>query len=53
MTSDETMSQIFTRFTTITNGLNILDRSYSSVELVNKVLKSLPKAYQSNVGKNL
>ena len=49
MNNDETIAQMFSRFTAITNDLNILGKSYTSTELVNKILRSLPKAYQSNV----
>ena len=40
---------MFARFITITNDLNALEKSYTSIELVNKILRSLPKAYQSKV----
>ena len=49
MHSNETIVQMFARFTTITNDLNALGKSYTSTELVNKILRSLPKAYQSKV----
>ena len=49
MHSNETIAQMFSRFTTITNDLNALGKSYTSTELVNKILRSLPKAYQSKV----
>ena len=49
MQNDETIAQMFSRFTTITNDLNALGRSYTSTKLMNKILKSLPKAYQSKV----
>ena len=39
---------MFTRFTTITNGLNALSR-YMTQELVNKILESLWKAYQGKI----
>ena len=44
--SNETITQMFARFTTITNDLNALEKSYTSTKLVNKILRSLPKAYQ-------
>ena len=40
---------MFVRFNTITNNLYALVKSYTSTELVNKILRSLPKAYQSKV----
>ena len=47
--SNETIAQMFDRFTVITNDLNALGKSYTLTELVNKILMSLPKAYQSKV----
>ena len=49
MHNDETIAQIFSRFTTITNDLNTLGNLYTSIEFVNKILRNLPKAYQSKV----
>ena len=40
---------MFAKFTIITNDLNALGMSYNSTELVNKILRSFPKAYQSKV----
>ena len=40
---------MFARFNTITNDLYALGKSYTLTELVNKILRSLPKAYQSKV----
>ena len=49
MHNNETIAQIFARFNTITNDLYTLGKPYNSTELVNKILRSLPKAYQSKV----
>ena len=49
MHHNKTIGQMFARFTTITNDLNALGKSYTSTKLVNKILRSLPKAYQSKV----
>ena len=49
MYNSETIAQMFTRFITITNDFNNLGKSYTSIELVNKVLTSLPKTYQSKM----
>ena len=49
MHSNETITQMFARFTTIINDLTALGKSYTSTELVNKILRCLPKAYQSKV----
>ena len=49
MHNNETIAQMFEKLNTITNGLYALGKSYTSTELVNKILRSLPKAYQSKV----
>ena len=50
MSSDKTISQIFAKFNIITNNdLSALDKIYSSIELVNKMLRSLSKGYQGKV----
>ena len=49
MHSNETIAQMFARFNTIASDLYALGKSYTSTELVNKILRSLPKAYQSKV----
>ena len=49
MHSNETIAQMFARFNTITNGLYALDKSYTSTELINKIMRSLSKAYQNKV----
>ena len=49
MHSNLILAQMFARFNTITNDLSALGKSYTWTELVNKVIRSLPKAYQSKV----
>ena len=49
MHSNETIAQMFARFNTITNNLYTLGKSYTSIELVNKILRSLPNVYQSKM----
>ena len=50
MHNNETIAQMFARVNTITNNdLYALGKSYTSTESMNKILKSLPKAYQSKV----
>ena len=49
MHSNETIAQMFVRFNTITNDVYTLGKSYTSTELVNKILRSLHKAYQMKV----
>ena len=44
MHSNETIAQMFASFNTITNTLYALGKSYTSTELVNKILKSLPQS---------
>ena len=43
MKPDETIPQMFTRFTDIINGLTSLGKIYTNAEIVRKVLRSLPK----------
>ena len=49
MHSNETITQMFARFNTITNDPYGLGKSYTSTKLVNKILRSLPKAHQIKV----
>ncbi|GAV65554.1 zf-CCHC domain-containing protein/UBN2 domain-containing protein, partial [Cephalotus follicularis] len=42
---DECISDMFTRFTTITNSLKNLGKSYSNQELVRKILRFLPRSW--------
>ncbi|GAV83721.1 UBN2 domain-containing protein, partial [Cephalotus follicularis] len=44
MHNDESISDMFTRFNTITNSLKNLGKSYSNQELVRKILRCLPKS---------
>ena len=41
---EETITQMFTHFTDIINGLKSLDKYYSNSDLMRKVLRSLPKS---------
>ncbi len=47
MKTDETISEMFTRFTNIINGLKSLGKTYTDSELVSKILRSLPSAYMT------
>ena len=47
--SDESITEMFTSFTNITNSLKSLDKSYSNSDLVRKVLRSLPRTWKANV----
>ncbi|GAV75218.1 UBN2 domain-containing protein, partial [Cephalotus follicularis] len=45
MHDNESISDMFTRFTTIINSLKNLGKSYSNQELVRKILRCLPKSW--------
>ena len=45
----ETIGDMFTRFTDVVNGLKGLGKSFSDFELVNKILRSLPKSWDPKV----
>ena len=47
--NNENIAKIFARFNNIINDLYALGKSYTSTELVNKILRSLPKVYQRKV----
>ena len=49
MKADETIANMYTRFTTITNGLNSLGKVLTQKDMVTKILRSLTKAYQGKV----
>ncbi|PON60218.1 hypothetical protein TorRG33x02_285520 [Trema orientale] len=49
MEKDESISQMFTRFTSIINSLGALGKTFLNSESVSKILRSLPRAYRSNV----
>ncbi|XP_042953597.1 uncharacterized protein LOC122290115, partial [Carya illinoinensis] len=49
MNDDESISSMHTRFTNIINNLTALGKVYSKVEIVRKILNSLPKRWESKV----
>ncbi|XP_042983258.1 uncharacterized protein LOC122312662, partial [Carya illinoinensis] len=49
MNDDESISSMHTRFTNIINSLTALGKVYSKVEIVRKILNSLPKRWESKV----
>ena len=49
MTPEESITVIYTRFTTIINALNALGKSYTNSDLVRKILRSLPKSWEAKV----
>ncbi|GAV79677.1 zf-CCHC domain-containing protein/UBN2 domain-containing protein [Cephalotus follicularis] len=49
MHDNESINDMFTRFTTIINSLKNLGKSYSNQELVRKILRCLPKSWTPKV----
>ncbi|XP_038882257.1 uncharacterized protein LOC120073484 [Benincasa hispida] len=49
MDANETISEMFTRFTNIVNALKGLGKSYTTSENVRKILRSLPKSWEAKV----
>ena len=49
MTPEESISDMYTRFTNIINALNALGKSYTNSDLVRKILRSLPKSWEAKV----
>ena len=49
METSESITEMFTRFTDIINSLKSLGRSYSNSDLIHKILKSLPIAWEAKV----
>ncbi|GAV90671.1 UBN2 domain-containing protein, partial [Cephalotus follicularis] len=49
MHDNESISDMFIRFTTIINSLKNLGKSYSNQELVRKILRCLPKSWTPKV----
>ena len=49
MKLSETIGDIYTRFMDVINGLKGLGKSFSDFELINKILRSLPKSWDPKV----
>jgi hypothetical protein len=49
MKSEESIYEMFTRFTNIINSLKALGKCYTNVENVRKILRSLPKHWNAKV----
>ena len=49
MSSNESISEMFTRFTMIINSLKNLSKTYTNEEMIEKLLRSLPKPWQPKV----
>ena len=47
MKPNESVSQMFARFTNITNGLRCLDKKYSQSEMARKILRSMPSNWET------
>ena len=47
MKSEETILEMVARFTSITNRLKVLGKEYSNMDLVKKILRSLPPAWHT------
>lgn len=43
MEDNETIKNMFSRFQTLVAGLKVLDKGYSTVDHVKKIIRSLPK----------
>ena len=46
---DETIERMFGRFSTIVNDIHVLGKTIPNCELIMKILKMLPKSWQSKV----
>ena len=49
MKHDESIKQMYTRFTDIINDLSSLGKEYTTSEIVRKILRSLPKQWEAKV----
>jgi hypothetical protein len=49
MLPNKSITSMFTRMTTITNSLDTLGRIYTNVDIVSKILRSLPKTWETKV----
>ena len=49
MKLNETISDMYTRFTDLINGLKVLGKCHTNIELVNKILRSLSKSWDAKV----
>ena len=43
MLQNASITNMFTRMTTIINNLDALDRTYTNIDIMSKILRSLPK----------
>ncbi|GAV79635.1 UBN2 domain-containing protein [Cephalotus follicularis] len=49
MHENEDIKIMFTRFTNITNALQVLDKVYTNSKMVRKILRCLPRVWTLNV----
>ncbi|KAK2979090.1 hypothetical protein RJ640_022572 [Escallonia rubra] len=49
MKENESINEMYSRFTLITNGLRLLGKVYPEKEMVKKVLRSLPKRWEAKL----
>jgi hypothetical protein len=49
MIPNESLTNMFTRMKTITNNLDALGRTYTNVDIMTKILRSLPKTWETKV----
>jgi hypothetical protein len=49
MLSNESITNMFTRMTTITNNLDALGTTYINVDIISKILRSLSKTWETKV----
>jgi len=49
MLSNESITNTFTRMTTITNNLDALSRTYTNIDIKSKILRSLSKTWETKV----
>jgi hypothetical protein len=47
--SNESITSMFTRMTSITNSLDALGRTYTNVDIMSKILRFLPKSWEAKV----
>jgi hypothetical protein len=49
MLSNESITNMFTSMTTITNNLDALGTTYINVDIISKILRSLSKTWETKV----
>ena len=49
MEDDDSVEMMFSRFQTLVEGLKVMNKGYSTTDLVKKIIKSLPKRWRPMV----